>query len=57
MPPMSRERKRSMMPPFMSSLTATAVVADAEAGAQQHHAGDDVRDVGPVPVSIAPPKK
>lgn len=26
-PLMSRVRKRSMMPPFMSSLTATAVVA------------------------------
>lgn len=26
-PPTSTERKRSMMPPFMSSLTAVAVVA------------------------------
>ena len=46
-----------MMPPVMSWQTLTAVVADAEAGAQQDHAGDDVGRRSRVPVSIAPPNR
>ena len=44
-PPTSIERRRSMIPPVMSWLTVTAVVADAEARAQQDDAGHDVGDV------------
>lgn len=58
-PPMSRVRKRSMMPPFMSSLTATAVVAEPKPAQRNRTPGTTYMTYESycVPVSMAPPKK
>lgn len=56
-PPMSRERKRSMMPPLRSSVTAIAVFDDPKPAQRRRTPGTTYMTYDRVSVLIAPPKK